>query len=357
MEEGRKLESLKIFLKEAADSLDAYLDALERLKDSVERVMAPGLGVTRRRRHAFDTAAALDRLVNMSPIMTFILQAHISGAARVINECKLMQSSDELRSWREELDEFTGTAEAAGSSAKAMLNTMIDYIDEEPEHRKIFEEQGCTEGLMEAETAESAWETAQERELPLFAMSLFNRFDFRQGHWKSKNALELGRRALELGFVERARKLLSSLIQDPSMNKSPSFWNDLAISYCLYEFGVEPEFEQARAAFQKAIALDPTNEERSRNFLTMEYMFQKRVEAAYKYMPERRENAAAAIGQSWETVGRPDKAAEWYQRAIDLAGDDDKFSSQVRQALERSRASAASRELVAKVSRQVADKS
>ncbi|MDI9370676.1 MAG: DUF115 domain-containing protein [Synergistota bacterium] len=355
MEGEGKPDSLKGFLKEAADSLDSYLDALEALKDTVEKVMAAGLSVTRRRRSAYDTAAALDRLVNMSPIMTFILQAHISGAARVINESKLMQSSDELRTWRQELDEFTGTAEAAGSSAKAMLNTMIDYIDEEPEHRRIFEELDCAEGLMEADTAELAWETAQERKLPLFAMSLFNRFDFRQGHWKSNNALELGRRALELGFVERSRKLLSSLIQNPSTQSDPSFWNDLAISYCLYEFGVEPEFEQARTAFQKAIALDPTNEERSRNYLAMEHIFQRRVEAAYRHIPDQRKNAAAAIGFSWENAGRLDKAVEWYQRAIDLAGDDDKFSSQARQALERSRASAARREMAAKVSRQVAD--
>lgn len=355
MEEEGKLESLKSFLKKAADSLDAYLEALEGLKESVDRVMAPGLNAARRRRHAFDTAAALDRLVNMSPIMTFILQAHISGAARVINESKHMQSPEELHSWREELDEFTGTAEVAGQSAKTMLNTMMEYIDEEPEHRRIFEELGCVEGLLDAETAESAWETAQERELPLFAMSLFNRFDFRKGLWKSKNALALGRRALELGFVERARRLLSSLAQDPAMSRDPSFWNDLAISCCLYEFGVDPEFERARDAFHRAMALDPENEERSRNYLVMEHMLQKLAGSLYRHIPEWRDHAAALIGLSWENAGRPDIAAEWFQRAVDQSRDDD-FQARARHALERNRSRMARREMVAKVSESWTDK-
>lgn len=325
------------FILEAARSLSDYDRLLDSLDGAVNKAAAPGLSPGRRQGEAFAVAAVMDRLVASSPIMSFILQAHIAGCARVINETKHLDNSEELHVWKKELSELLGTARAACASAREMLDTLVRFIEEEPQHESVYSEIGCPEGALTPEQAERAWETAKEKNLELFAVSLFGRFDFREGKWNVDNALSLGRKALALGLVERGRKLLSSLTQQPQVARDPSFWNDLALSHCLYDFGVEPDFESARVAFIRAMTLDPENEDRSRNYLAMEYLLQRRAEAAYLYAPEPSKcNAAAAIAQSWALVGKHSRAVEWYRRALEHVANEN-VRLNIEKLMERSR--------------------
>ena len=311
-------------VEEALDSLKDYKKLLEQFDETIKSTAAPGLSVQKRQSGAWKVAAIMDRIVASSPIMSFILQAHFAGCARVMNETKRLDDPETFLAWKNELQEFVGTARTACVSAEEMLDALIRFDQEESEHAAIFEEIGRPEGPLSPEEAERAWEIAQERHLSLFALSLYSRFDFRKGEWRAENALRLGRRSLELGLVERARKLLSSLVQHAELKNDPSFWNDLAMSHCLYDFSIDPNFDLARSAFQKAMILDPDNEARSRNYLAMEFLVQKRAEAAYRYAPaEHRRNAAAAIGQSWAFVGKHEKAIEWFRRALEHSGNDE----------------------------------
>ncbi len=341
-DEARR-EQFQSFLREASDSLLEYLGILENLEKRVQRASSAGFSPSRRRQGAFEVASELDRLLQSSRIMTFILQAHIAGCARVVNESKFLQTSEEMIQWRQELEEFIGTARVAASSAKGLLDTLILFIDEEPRHRKIFDDLGVSEGALSPEEAEKAWKISKEESLSLFPFSLFSRFDFREGRWTLQNTLDVGRRALELGFVERGRKLLSTLLQNKEVCEDPCFWNDLGLSYCLYEFTVEPDFEQARAAFRKALSLDPENEMRSRNYLAMEHMLQRRAEAVYRLFPRGSgKNAAAALGRSWASLGKREKALEWYQKALDMGHHDPSFQEAVKKAMEECAASSRS---------------
>lgn len=307
-------------LDPVVESLDLYFIILNRLSESVGRLLAAGMSLNYRRKVCFAIAGILDELISSSPIMSFILQAHVAVCAQILNDGKNASETDDFRKIESELREFEAVARSTAESARSLLDLLRRYMDEEPKHRIIIEDVGAPEqGMLTTEQALDAWRQAMSGDLPLFALTLLARFDFLHGTWPQRELLALARRALALGLIERGRRFLSSLLQSEMVAKDADFWNDVGISYCAYEFGLEPDFESSRRAFVRAMSLDPNNEERSRNYLAMQYILQSRAEAAYRLAPPKvRRNAAAALGDSWLSIGKKAKALEWFKRALDL---------------------------------------
>ena len=136
----------------------------------------------------------MDRLVTMSPVLTFIVQSHGETSSSLLR-FRMLETREEARQWMAVVDEFVRSENVVLDRVEELALLAETLLDREEFFRKAIAEAGGADwGPLDSEQALALWRRSQEDNDPLLVVRLCLHHDAFPGIWPAKDLLTLGRR-------------------------------------------------------------------------------------------------------------------------------------------------------------------
>ena len=310
---------------ELQGTVGRFREMVEKISAAADRIDVVTLTPMQRRRMATEVMEYMDRLVAMSPVLTFIVQSHVVETSTRLLRFRMLDTREEARQWMSIVDEFVRAEKVVLDRVEEMAFLGEKVLQQEDSYRETILEVGGEDwGPLDSAQALALWRRCREEDDPLLAVRLCLHHDGFPGVWPAEELLILGRMLLSSGWVRFARKVLSSILQasgNEEILKDSTFFNDLGVAYLAYELGADRDFNSAAWYFAEALRRDPENETSVDNFIVFEHLVQSSA-ACFSSAKENRWGVSLVFAESLARLQLWEKALPFF---LELLANEEKW--------------------------------
>ncbi|HQH78384.1 MAG TPA: DUF115 domain-containing protein [Synergistaceae bacterium] len=316
------------------ESLELFHKILGDFEAAVDRVDVPVANDAQRRALAFEASRHVDRLMQLSPILTFIIQSHVVEMSGKTVRDRRLATPEEVRRWKTVHREFAQALRSTLERIEEIRSLALALLDRmEEDDAFLYEGRERPGGHLTDSRAREVAQRAVEKGDGILAFRLACAYGRFGAEWDPGLLVSLGRLLLASGRVRFARRVFQGIFEAPGREpwlQDATVANDLGVACVSYELGADRDLTNAHYYFSKAYALDPHSEVTEDNLIAFEQILQSSLAVTEGASPGHDFSRAQKTGESMARLELWEKALGWFEKALTYREVLETLSSDVR---------------------------